>query len=811
MLLTAIRHTFRLIRRSPGFAAVAVATLALGIGANAAVFSVADAILLEPLPYSQPERLVRLWEARTAEQRASSVTPVKLAEYRAARSLSHVAGYTRMSKSLTGAGAPEQLRGEAVTWNLFDTLGVQPALGRTFRPEEDQPAGARVVVLTDDVWRRRFGGDAAILGKTIVLNGEPHEVVGVMPAGYQPLSQLRSGYTIHFFAPAARTVDFVDPGATHSISVVARLAAGVSIDQAGAELEGISRAIAVRFGADAGMTARLAPLRDLVAGDLRVSLFVLSSAAGLVLLIACANVANLMIVRGIGQQREVAIRMAVGATPARLVRELALRGLVLGVIGGAAGLACGLWTRDLLVALAPVTFPALDGLELNWRVVAVTSAFSIAAGTAAGLAPALQLRRGTVAPALQAAALTTSGAASVARWRGLLMATEVAAALMLAIGAGLLVRSLATLTAVDLGFEPRGVLVLTLRPPETRYPDHAARTRLFTVIEERIAALPMVEAVSFASEFPLRGGGTTAFVIDGARVRAGYQTVSPGYFATLGIPLIRGRGLTPDDRDAASDAAVVSESFARRFHPRAAIGQRFHRSTSLTAGRSTSLTASPKPSEFTIVGIVGDARRDGKSADMTPQVYISAANANAPANPLAEIAVRAGGNPYALVPSIERAIWSVDPDQPITNVQTIDDAVAETMAGRRFNMTLLGTMAGLAFLLALIGVYGVVAHAAAQRTREIGIRIALGADRQRVVALVVAGSLKWAVAGMAIGLAGALVAGRFMRALLFGVAPHDAATLAGAGLLMAVVALGASYIPARRAASLDPASALRAE
>jgi predicted permease len=542
MLTDAIRHTLRLLRRSPGFAAVAVATLALGIGANAAVFRVADAMLLEPLPYERSERLVRLWESRTAEGRGSSVAPANLADYRTARSFSHVAGFTRMSKSLTGAGAPEQLRGEAVTWNLLDTLGVQPALGRAFRPEEDQPGGARVVILTSGVWRRRFGADPAILGKAVVLNGEPHDVVGVMPDGFRPLSQLRSGYTIDFLAPAAHTVDLIGARAGESISVVARLAPGVSLARARAEIGGISQEIHVRFPVGAGLTARLAPLRDFVVGDLRLSLIVLLSAAALVLLIASVNVANLMIVRGIGRQREVAIRIAVGATPARIVQELTLRGTMLGIIGGAAGLACGLWTRDLLVALAPSTFPALDRLALNWRVLGVTAAFSIAAGTLAGLAPALQVRSGSMAPTLQAGALTASGARSIVRWRGLLMAAQVAAALMLAIGAGLLVRSLARLTAVELGFEPRGVLVMTLRPPDTRYPDQSARARLFAEIEERIAGTPTVEAVSFANEFPLRGGGTDRFVIDGDDVRAGYQIVSPGYFATLGIPLIRGRG-----------------------------------------------------------------------------------------------------------------------------------------------------------------------------------------------------------------------------------------------------------------------------
>lgn len=796
-MLNHLRYSVRQLRRNPSFATVAVATLALGIGVNAAVFSVTDAVLLEPLPYQHAERLVSLWESRTAEWVGSSVAPANLADYRAARSFTHVAGFTRTSMTLTNAGPPEQLRGEAVTWNLFDTLGVRPSLGRTFRAEEDRRGAARVVILTNSLWRVRFGADPFILGRAIVLNDEPHEVIGVMPEAFQPLSQIGSGFTIHCFVPAAHSEDLTANRAGRSMSAVARLSPDVSIGQARAELEGISHELGARFSVTAGMTARLAPLREAIVGDLRLSLIILLSAAALVLLIACVNVANLMIVRAIAQRREVAIRMALGATRAHITLDLALRGMLLGVIGGAAGLVCGLWTRDVLVSMAPSTFPGLELLGLNWRVLAVTTALSIATGTVAGLVPSLQvLRRDTVA-ALQATALTTSGARSTARWRGLLMAAEIAAALMLAVGAGLLARSLARLTAVDLGFQPAGVLVMTLRPPDTRYPDQAARATLFGEVERQIAAIPGVQSVAFASEFPLRGGSYSAFLIDGQPMRAGYQIVSPGYFATLGIPLVRGRGLTAGDRHDAPLVAVVSESFARRFFPRDPLGQRFRR------GR--------QPSAITIVGVVADARRDGKEAAMTPQVYIPAAQTGAYAARLSEIAVRAAGDPYALLPTIQRAIWSVDRDQPVTNVQTLADAVAQTMAARRFNMTLLSALAALAFLLALVGVYGVVAHAAEQRTREIGIRVALGADGRRVIALIVAGTLKWTFAGVAAGLAGAILGARFMRALLFGVLPYDVLTFAAAGTLMVLVALGASYIPARRAALVDPVWALRSE
>jgi len=798
MLTHDIRYAVRVLRKSPGFTTVAVLTLALGVGANTAVFSVVDAVLLQPLPYAQPERLVSLWEVLQSRT-TGGITPATFADYQTAQSFEAIAAYDRTSMSLTKTGPPEQVLAEAVTWNLFSALGWSPEIGRVFRPEEDRKGSDRVVVLTHSLWRTRFGSDPAILGRAITLNGEPHVVIGVMPADFLPLSQSGSGFRINFFVPAAYDGQPLATLRERTVSVVGRLKPGVSLEQAQAELRTISDDLSRRFPeTNRDVTARIAPFRDVLVDRVRVSLVVMLGAVALVLLIASVNLANLMLVRAVGQRHEVAIRMAVGATRGQIALDLAVRGVILGALGGAAGLACGLWTRDVLVSMAPVTMPRIEHLALNMRVVAVTSGLSLIAGMLAGLLPALQIWRGGLAPTLRGTAVTTSAAQSVARWRGLLMASEVAAALMLAVAAGLLIRSHLRLTNVDLGFQTDGVLTFTVLPPEPRYRDPGLRTLFFEEIERRIAAIAGVRSVATADEFPMRGGSRTAVLIKGEGARVGFDVVSPGYFTTLGVPLLRGRSLSENDRAGTPAVAVVSQTFVNRFlRGRDPIGQRFRCGTATV--------------DTTIVGVAADARRDGKQAAITPQVYVPAGQIDVYSERLSAVAVRTSGDPYAFVPSIQRAIWSIDPDQPITNVQTLDDVVWRGMAGRRFNMTLLTVLTILAFALALVGVYGVVAQAAAQRTREMGIRMALGARRGHVIALIVVSGLKWALAGVAAGMVGAYLLTTFMRGLLFEIQPTDATTFGTAAAIAIAVAFIASYVPAERVASGDPLSALRAE
>jgi len=474
-------------------------------------------------------------------------------------------------------------------------------------------------------------------------------------------------------------------------------------------------------------------------------------------------------------------------------------------------LLCGVWTRNLLASLAPITMPRMDGVALSPRVLAFSFALAAITGIVAGLLPALQLWRGAPAPTLRASALTTSGVRSIARWRGLLMASEIAAALTLAVGAGLLVQSMMRLAAVDLGFEAQGVLLFTVNPPDTKYRDEAARVALFEEIERRVASIPGVASAAVANEFPLRGGGQSRVILAGDAAtgddsvrRAGFQAVSPGYFATLRIPLVRGRLLAAGDRAGAPPAAVVNETFVRRFLPgRDPIGQRFRESQ-----------AGVESPELTIVGVVRDARRDGPGADLIPLVYLAAAQPDTyrERTQLSEVGMRAAGvDPHGLLPAIQRVVWSIDPSQPITNVLTLDEVIAGSTAERRFNMILLSAVTFLALGLAIVGVYGVVAHAAAQRTREIGIRIALGAGRRDVLSLVIASGLRWAVLGVVVGVAGAYAGTRFLDTLLFEITPTDPGTFAGLAALMLGVAALASYVPARRAASVNPMSALRGD
>ena len=805
MLFQHLRYTLRLLRKSPGFTAVAVLTLALGIGANTAVFSVVDAVMLRPLPYTAPGRLVSLWE--TNDQRPGSrnnVAPANLVDYtRANRTFDGLAGIASTSMSLTRAGAPEQLLGEAVTASLFAVLDVAPAIGRPFLAEEDRPGGEHVVILSDALWRGRFAADPNIAGRSIMLNGEPYEVVGVMPASFRPLTQYRSTVPVVFFVPAAYPDELLANHGDHEISVVGRMKPGVTIEQAQADLRTISEDLGRRFpDTNQSVRALIRPLNDDIVRDVRVSLLVMFGAVGLVLLIACVNIANLLIVRAIGQRQEIAIRMALGASRGQIAIEMVTRALVLGAIGGAAGLLCGVWTRDALVAMAPASIPRLDQLAVSPRVLGVTIVLSLATGLLAGVLPALQTSRVDVTPTLKGAGLGASSERTIMRWRGVLMAAEVAAALVLAVGAGLLVRSLMHLNAVGLGFDTDRVLTLNVRLPETKYTDQRMRAAFFQELAGRVRAIPGVQHVAFANQFPMRGGWGGSFAMNGPsgviRADADFQAVSPDYFATLGIPLVRGRLLTEADRDGSLRVAVVSQTFVRRFlGDRDPIGRQFSRSDGAPA--------------ITIVGVVGEVRRDGKEAALFQQVYLPAAQTDLYPVRLASLAVRATGDPHVLVSGIQRAVWSIDPDQPITSVRTLDEVLSIASAQRRFNMTLLVSFAGLALALALVGVYGVVAYAVAQRTREIGIRVALGATRRDVVALVVKSGAMWSIAGIVAGLAGAFATSRLISGLLFGVTAGDPATFVTIAAVMVAVALTASYVPARRAASLDPVTALRSE
>jgi putative ABC transport system permease protein len=800
------RHSLRVLAASPGATATAVLTLALGIGANTAVFSVVDAVLLRPLPYHDPDRLVSIWQTRTADGTTrTSVSPADFVEYgRRQQSFDGLAAHTRTTRVIGGGVTPEEIDASVVTWNLFDVIGSHPSLGRAF-VESDAKAGAQpTVILSDAFWRTRCGADPSVLGRSLVLSGRAHLVVGVMPEGFAPPTVYPTSRTPALFVPAEEILDLDAARGDHEYEAIGRLRPGVSIAQARGDLRRIDEDLARRYpGTNGAIRAAAAPLAADMTRGVRLALLVVLGAVGLIVLIASLNVANLLIVRAVGRRQEVAIRLALGASRADIVAESVTRGIVLAALGGLLGLAFGSWTRDLLVSAAPAAMPRLDVLSLNPRIFAATAGLALLTGIIAGLVPALQIARAESARGLKVAESASSGSRSVRRWQGLLMACEIAAAIFIAVGAGLLVRSLARLYAVDLGFQTERVLTFSLRPSQPAYADPAARLVFFEDAIARLERIRGVRAVAFASDMPLVGGWGGGLLIDGAsgpvRADADLQAVSATYFSALGIPLVRGRLLTAADRAGAPAVVVVSQAFATRLLPgRDPLGVQIRRNAGAPA--------------LTIVGIVGDIRRDGKFSDVVPQVFFSAYQTGLYSAPLQEIAVRsASGDPRTLLPAIQRAIGSVDAALPLMRVRTLDEILSASMAARRFNMLLLTSFAALALVLALIGVYGVVAHAAAQRTREIGIRVALGAGRRAVESLIVRDALRWTLPGLAAGAAAAWSSSRVMASMLFNVTPTDPFTFVSVGVMMLLVSVFASYLPARRAATIDPLVALRRE
>jgi putative ABC transport system permease protein len=796
------RHALRVFRRSPGTTAVIVVTLALGIGANAAMFSVIDAVLFQPLSYRAPDRLAAVWEATSTEPRIS-VAPADLVDYeRLNRSFEDLACYVPASMMLTRSDPPEQLWGEIATWNLLPLLGARPAIGRGLTPDDDRPGAQHVVILSDGIWRSRFGGDAGILGRAITLNNLNYVVIGVLPPGFQSLTELGSTVRASFFMPAGYTPDMMT-SRDHEVQVVGRLRAGIPVEAARRDLQNIAAYITHQLPpGTTPVRVDLALLGDDVVRNVRTSLVIMLGAVGLVVLIACVNVASLLIVWAIDERRDVAIRVALGASRADIVAEFLVRGLTLAALGGAGGLLLGTWLRDELIHLAPASIPRLASIALNGRVLTMTIVLTLATGLFSGLVPAMQVVRRRVAPSLKSSGLTGSAARELMWWRGALLTAELAAAVVLALGAGLLVRSLMALNGTELGFDTQRVLTMAIKLPPARYPDAPSRLRFFDRLAEQLKTLPGAADVAFADQFPMRGGwgGRLLVLSDFGPIpaEADLQAVSASYFSTLGIGVLRGRRFLAVDQPGAPPVAVVSQTFVARYlKGRDPLGAQIQRS--------------PEAPVVTIIGVVGEVRRDGKFSVPTPQVYFPAAQTSLYAVPLSALAVRAASDPQPLVGGIRRAVSAIDPDQAITNIRTLDDILSASVASRRFDSWLLTSFALLALTLALIGVYGVIAHIAAQRAGEIGIRVALGATKGQVVGLVIRTGLRWAAVGIAVGVAVAYIGAQALTTLLFGIAPTDPLTFGLVTVLMFVVTVAASYVPARRAANGDPVSALRGE
>ncbi len=808
-----IRYALRLLRNSPGFTTIALLTLALGIGVNSAIFSVVDAVMLRPLPYAEPERLVSLWEMVTGPPpaivktvnspdypRRSTVSPANLMDYRTAPSFSGLAAHEYAAMNLSQAGAPERIWGERVSSNFFDVLGIQPERGRAILPEEDRPGVPKVVVISHELWARRFGLDPEMIGKSIMLDGVPHRVIGIMAAGFEAPAQFGFSDRLQFFIPEAFPADLLANRGDHEVNVAGRLRPGASIEQARAELDAISTRLASQYpDTNKNYKTAIAPMREDIARNVRTSLLVLLGAVGLILLIACANLANLLMARAVGRLREVSIRIAIGASRGRVIRELVGQSLVLAGLGGMAGLALGSWARQLILRWAPGGIPRLDGASLDWRVLLFTVSVAFLTGLAFGLFPAFQVAAGAPIDSLRSNDRSVAGGA-VLRWRAIFMAAEIALSMMLLIGAGLLLRSFIVLNKVDLGFQTERVLAMNINLPDEGYKTPEQRLAFFEDLTARVTALPGVVAAGFSNRMPMRGGWSGGFQIPGltGSYEAELQAVSPGYFETLGFTLLRGRLLTPADRNGAMPVAVVNAAFSRMFLQGGdPVGRQIQRN--------------PTAPLITIVGVVADIHRSGKTEAANPAIYFPAAQTNLYPVRIADFAFRTANDPKPLIAAVERQVWAIDRNQPVTNVKTLAEVVSQSVAQRRFQMWLLLLFAGLAFILSVIGVYGVIAYSVSQRTKEIGLRIALGAGRRDILFMIVVRGMLVVASGILAGAAGAYAISRSLRSLLFEIQPADGVTYFAVAGLLSIVAPAACYLPARRAAAVDPMVALRYE
>jgi putative ABC transport system permease protein len=797
-----LRYGLRRLRTSPGFTGVAVLALALGIGANTAIFSVVNSVLLRPLPFSEPERLVKVWPG----QYKVTTAKVELVELqRASRSFEGLAAYSGWSFTLTGRAEPLRLSGARATADFFTLLGTRAALGRTFAADEDQPGRYRVIVLSHAFWQQYFGAEPNIIGQTVTLDGQSHTIIGVLPPDFN-FPALRAERT-DLWVPAPLDPNDVNDYTAGYLDLLARLKPDVTPEQAQAEVVSISRAMRTKIPRapnDYGDHASVRPLKNEVIGDSRQMLFVLLGAVGCVLLIACANVANLQLVRATQRQKELAIRAALGARRLRLVRQLLTESTLLALLGGAAGLLLAWLGMNLLLKLLPADTPRLSEVAIDGRVLAFSLALSALTGVLAGLAPALQTSKLDLQSGLKEGGKSSATGRS-GRLRGLLVVAEVALVLMLMIGAGLLIRSFWHLQQVNPGFEGEQVLSAQLAPPGSNYHEAPRRRAFYHEVIARVAALPGVEAAGAIHLLPLGGSNWNPGLRveeqplpQGTRLpNVDWRVVTPDYFRALGIPLLRGRFFTAGDNENAPGVALINDALARRYWPQAdPVGKRLR-------------SGFEQGQWVTIVGVVGGIKHHGLEQETAIEMYRPYDQAPFPLS--MTVMARTQHSSAALATALRSAVWSVDREVPVASVQPLAQVVSESLAPRRATMLLLVSLAAVALILGLVGIYGVLAYTVSQRTHEIGIRMALGAQAGEVLELVIKQGMALALSGVALGLAGAFALTRVMKSLLFTVSATDPLTFAGVAALFAFITLLACYLPARRAAKVDPLIALRHE
>ena len=798
-LIKDIRYGFRGLLKRPGFTAIALVALALGIGANTAIFSLVNAVLLQPLPFPEPDRLVWVYgNIRNGGSRAS-VSPLDFLDYRSQNKTFEqfaASGTLPRPVNLTGSGDPERLMASAVTGNYFDAFKVSPALGRGFSLENEKTGQDQVTVLSHAFWQKRFAGDPAIVNQTIILDSKPYQVIGVMPAG------LSLPQSAELWVPLTFDVDpEMKQRKGHFLRPIGRLKPGVTLLQAQADTDVIAAQLAEQFpDSNTGWNLRLLSLREQLVGGSRTAVFVLFGAVGLVLLIACANVANLLMVRAAARQKEIALRTALGASRLRIVRQMLTESLLLSILGGTLGALLAVWGVELLVSLSADSLPPTVNVKIDATVLAFTLLISLATGMLFGLVPALRTVQVNLIDSLKDGARGSEGTLRN-RTRSLLVVFESAVAVILLIGAGLLVRSLIALQKVDPGFNTNNVLTLRLDLPQKKYEGEGKSANFFDQLETRVASLPGVQSVGLITELPLSGQlNDVPFNVEGRppvtpdqAFDADFRRVNQNYFGALHIPLLRGRNFTEQEVRQSDKVTMVSQQLVDIVFP-----------NEEPLGKRLITVMGNEPYE--IIGVVGDIRHQALGSQPFPAMYFPTRSSGR-----MNFVIRTQGDPLSIVAALRKQVQALDPDQPIASVKKMSDWVDSSVAGPRYRTTLLGMFAALAMILAATGIYGVMSYSVAQRTHEIGIRMALGARQLDVLKLVVRQGMLLTLVGVILGLLGAFALTRVMQSLLFGVTPKDPFTFAMVAALLIAVAFVACLIPARRATKVDPLVALRYE
>jgi putative ABC transport system permease protein len=806
-VLQDIRYAVRKLSRTPGFTAIAAFTLALAIGATTAIFSVIDGVLLKPLPFRDPERVVRVTNMRGGNRMVSSV-PDFIDIRTQSKSFASLAAIDAQEMNLTGGSEPERVQAARVGATFWSLLGVTPSIGRGFAPNEDSQSAGRTVVLSDGLWKRRFGADRRIVGKTIALDGNRYTVIGVAPSRFSFPDRP------DLWVPLVFSSDDVNPEGrgAHWMGIIGRLAPNVTVVQATSELVTITRRLEQQFPeSNTGMSGAVIPMQEYMVGDVRPALYVMLGAVAFVLLIACANVANLLLVRAASRESEMAVRTALGAGSWRIVRQLVIESVLLAVVGGVFGTLLALWGVDLLLAMAPDGLPRINEVSVNGSVLLFTAGVTALTGVLFGLFPALNTARANVSGMLKDGMRGSSGGVASRRARNTLVMAEMALAVVLLVGAGLLIRSFSKLLAVDPGFRSERVVTYTMAAPDSKYGEYAQRRVLVANLIERMKRVPGAQGAAIVTGMPLTNimMRTSAHIVGTPPERPAERKVTdvamatPGYFATMGIPLVSGRDFSDRDGSGAPVVAIVNQEFVKRYFPNEnPIGKRIE----LGWEQDTASTGGNMTLGGEIVGVVGNVKRRGLSQEIFPETYASYMQ---PTFPNFSVVVRSTADPSTVMAAIRAQVRELDPDLPLSELRQLKELVSASVSRPRFYTTILGVFASIALILAAVGIYGVISYAVSLRTRELGIRIALGATGRQVSRLVLRQGVGLAVGGVLVGGAGAFWLTRLLSKLLFGVSATDPLTFAGVAALLTAIAAVASFVPARRAAKVDPLLAMR--